>query len=156
MGIPNRETHCNIMYTNYSIEKYKRSDRQTTSINVIKVNFPTERKYPSVPIFCFSVFYIFLSGVNAWMLNFLKKFVSHEFLVYLYYLLLIYVSHEFLVYLYYFWFIFFSWPWWGAWLVQASTTPPPIPLLQRGEETGNGVNDGPCLCDEAFLKFPRL
>ena len=65
MGIPNRETHCNIMYTNYSIEKYKRSDRQTTSINVIKVNFPTERKYPSVPIFCFSIFYIFLSGVNA-------------------------------------------------------------------------------------------
>ena len=36
------------------------------------------------------------------MLNFFKKFVSHEFLVYLYYLLLIYVSHEFLVYLYYF------------------------------------------------------
>ena len=51
---------------------------------MIKLSFPTEGKYPSVPIFCFSVFYIFLSGVNA---ELKKKFVSPEFLVYLYYLL---------------------------------------------------------------------
>ena len=71
MGIPNRETHCNIVCSNYSIERYKRFDQQTiTSINVIKVNFPTERKYTSIPISRFSVFYIFLSGVNAELKNF--------------------------------------------------------------------------------------
>lgn len=109
-----------------------------TSINVIKVNFPTERKYPSIPISRFSVFYIFLSGVNAelkkffYLMNFL--FITCFLLIYSLFLAMI-----------------------RSLIISDPYHPHLSSLFSReGKEAGNGVNDGPCLCDEAFVKFPRV